>query len=523
MPSLTNPQATGVRWPLIVQGAVAPVTVGLALACRLALNPVMGHASPFMYFFIAILLSGWAGGLKAGLAATVLSDLAVTYFYMAPFMSFRVAGRMELIQILSFLVLGSVVSLIVSRLRLTLARAEQAMREAQASRQQMSGIVESAMDAIIGVDENQHIVLFNAAAEQMFGCSASAALGTPLDRFIPERFRAAHREHIRNFGATGQTARAMGALRPLGALRVNGEEFPIEASISQVAVGGQRIFTAILRDITERKRIHEELERRVAERTAQLQASYEQLAALNAKLEVSNRELQDFAFVASHDLQEPLRKVLAFGDCLLSEYREVLGETGADYLRRMQSAASRMQALISDLLQFSRVTSKAQPFAPVDLAGVAAGVLADMEVRLQQSGGRVEVGPLPVIEADSMQMRQLLQNLIGNAIKFARPGVPPLVRVYAEPAADDRDSLALVVADNGIGFEEKYVDRIFTVFQRLHERGAYEGTGIGLAICRKIVERHGGAITARSRPDEGATFIVSMPRKQTSRRDDDGS
>ena len=245
-----------------------------------------------------------------------------------------------------------------------------------------------------------------------------------------------------------------------------------------------------------------------------LQKSYQSLEMLNAKLEVSNRELQDFAFVASHDLQEPLRKVTAFGDMLKNEYGQTLGETGADYLKRMQSAASRMQTLISDLLQLSRVTTKAQPFTTANLAQVAADVLTDLEVRLSQSGGRVEIADLPTVEADPLQMRQLLQNLIGNAIKYARPEEPPRVRVYAEP---DSRRVRLCVADNGIGFEEQYVDRIFTPFQRLHERGVYEGTGIGLAICRKIAERHGGSITARSRPGEGSTFIVTLPIKQSFR------
>ena len=257
-----------------------------------------------------------------------------------------------------------------------------------------------------------------------------------------------------------------------------------------------------------------------------LQESYQSLETLNAKLEVSNRELQDFAFVASHDLQEPLRKVTAFGDMLKSEFGAALGETGVDYLHRMQSAARRMQTLISDLLQLSRVTSKAQPFTTVDLSQVASDVLNDLEVRLQQSGGNVELEPLPTIDADGLQMRQLLQNLIGNAIKYARPEEPPRVRVYAEadpPGGKGRRFVRLCVADNGIGFEEQYVDRIFTVFQRLHERGVYEGTGIGLAICRKIAERHGGSITARSRPGEGSTFIVTLPFRQKPRRNEAGS
>jgi PAS domain S-box-containing protein len=248
------------------------------------------------------------------------------------------------------------------------------------------------------------------------------------------------------------------------------------------------------------------------------------LRASAAKLERSNRELQDFASVASHDLQEPLRKIQAFGDRLKTRYAPQLSEEGRDYLARMQNAAGRMQTLINDLLTFSRVTTKARPFAEVDLGQVAREVLSDLEVRLEQVGGRVEIGRLPALEADPLQMRQLLQNLIGNALKFRRPDEPPVVRVSAEaveradasaaPPARPRAAYRIAVADNGIGFDEKYLDRIFTVFQRLHGRNAYEGNGVGLAVCRRIAERHGGSITAESSPGRGATFYVTLPASQ---------
>jgi signal transduction histidine kinase len=276
---------------------------------------------------------------------------------------------------------------------------------------------------------------------------------------------------------------------------------------------------------------HAGLEGRVAARTAALQAANRRLAEeaverervtqglteLTRRLEISNRELQDFASVASHDLQEPLRKIQAFGDRLAVRCADQLGPEGNDYLRRMQNAAGRMQTLINDLLAFSRVTTKAQPFVPVDLARVAREVVSDLEARIEQSGATVEVGDLPVLDADPLQMRQLLQNLLGNALKFARPDIAPRVRLGTEEGAEP-GTVRLAVADNGIGFDEKYLDRIFTVFQRLHGRGAYEGTGIGLAVCRKIAERHGGAITARSRPGEGATFLVTLPLHQPSTR-----
>ncbi|MBA4156819.1 MAG: PAS domain-containing protein [Gemmatimonadetes bacterium] len=237
-------------------------------------------------------------------------------------------------------------------------------------------------------------------------------------------------------------------------------------------------------------------------------------------LERSNRELEQFAYVASHDLQEPLRKIQAFGDRLKGRYEEVLDERGHDYLDRMQHAANRMQGLINDLLSFSRVANKPQPFQPVDLARVAAEVVCDLEVRIQGTGGRVEIDDLPALHADPLQMRQLLQNLIGNALKFHRAGEPPVVVLRGtmhKPDAGSRHPrlCELTVTDNGIGFEEKYLDRVFNPFQRLHGRGEFEGTGMGLAICRKIVERHGGGITARSTPGEGSTFVVHLPLGHT--------
>jgi PAS domain S-box-containing protein len=262
------------------------------------------------------------------------------------------------------------------------------------------------------------------------------------------------------------------------------------------------------------------IERRRAE--VALRRSETELIKFAAKLESSNRELQDFASVASHDLQEPLRKIQAFGDRLKTKHGDALGEGGRDYLERMQNAASRMQTLINDLLTFSRVTTKAQPFVSVDLAEVAAGVVSDLEARVERSGGRVEMGEMLTLDADPLQMRQLLQNLIGNALKFHKRDEPPLVRVWCERAAsgvNDKESTGgdlcrIHVTDSGIGFDEKYLDRIFTVFQRLHGRHAYEGTGVGLAVCRRIAERHGGSITAKSEPGRGSTFVVTLPASQ---------
>ena len=244
-----------------------------------------------------------------------------------------------------------------------------------------------------------------------------------------------------------------------------------------------------------------------------LRSSEAKLRQFTTQLERSNRELQDFAYVASHDLQEPLRKIVVFGERLKEKCGEALGAESRDYLDRMQKAASRMQTLINDLLTFSRVTSKARPFAPVNLAEVAREVVNDLEARIEQVKGRVEVGALPVIDAEELQMRQLLQNLIGNALKFRRPEVPPVVMVAVRTFSDDsdRELCELTVSDNGIGFDEKYLDRIFNVFQRLHSRAEFEGNGMGLAIVKKIALYHGGDITAKSQPGAGTTFVLTLP------------
>ena len=252
------------------------------------------------------------------------------------------------------------------------------------------------------------------------------------------------------------------------------------------------------------------------------------LEAYAHELERSNRELADFAYVASHDLQEPLRKIQAFGDRLAEQAGPALDDTTRDYLARMQGAAARMSALIQGLLAYSRVGTRPAPFAPVDLRAAALEAESDLAVRLQSSGGRVQVGDLPTVEADERMMRQLLLNLVGNAVKFHRPGVPPVVHVHGRllddgeaPPTDGVEAWAeVVVRDNGIGFEARHAERIFVPFQRLHGRGEYDGTGMGLAICRRIAERHGGTLAARGDPGAGSTFTVRLPARRRPREEE---
>lgn len=270
--------------------------------------------------------------------------------------------------------------------------------------------------------------------------------------------------------------------------------------LSWVSMPVGDLIYSVARDVTESRRLEESLRRTMDD------------------LQSRNRELEDFAFVASHDLQEPLRKIQAFSDRLVSRAPPGLDDQSLDYLARIMAASRRMQGLIDDLLSYSRISTRAKPFARVPLGEVVAEALADLDTRIEEAGAQVLVEDLPTIEADRSQIRQVLQNLFANSLKFTAAHRPPRIRVSATTMGDGNapDAVQLTVEDNGIGFDMQYAEKIFAPFQRLHGRSMYRGTGMGLAIVRRIVERHGGRITARGTPGEGAVFVMTLPLRQPS-------
>jgi len=394
---------------------------------------------------------------------------------------------------------------------LSRARAVQEANETlEAQWKRLRRLFEQAPGFIAALEGPDHVfVMANEAYRKLVG--HREVLGLPVREALPEVVEQGFVSLLDRVFTTGEPflGRGVSVLlqhapgQPFEEVFVDFVYQPIveaDGSVSGVFVEGHDV-TEQIRAQRELQELNTSLEERVAERTAQLEAR--------------NRELQDFAYVASHDLQEPLRKISTFAEMVRSDYGERIDEQGRYYLERMQDAAQRMARLINGLLIYSRTSTQAPRFARVDLDDLARDVLNDLQLRLEETDGRVEVEELPEVEADALQMRQLFQNLIGNALKFHRDGVPPVVEVTGTLEPDKGTPFCRIeVRDNGIGFEARHIERMFAPFQRLHHRSRYEGTGIGLAICKRIAERHGGTLTATSTPGQGSTFTICLPLKQ---------
>lgn len=352
----------------------------------------------------------------------------------------------------------------------------------KSSESRLRSILHSAVDAIITVDDQQKVVLFNASACAMFACTDKQALGRPITQFIPQRFHPQHFAYMEKNRAPTDGSEVFGVAGVAIGLRSNGEEFPLEMSYSNVVAPDGVFHTFIIRDITKR------------------------LQSLKA-LEQSNLDLQQFAYVASHDLKTPLRSISGFVQLLEKKYADKLDENGLSLIHRTAQAAGRLEQLTEHMLSFARINSDPKPLEPVNSLEVVQDAIQLLDALIQSTSATVTVGDLPMLMADRSQLIQLFMNLLGNGLKYCR-GHAPVIHVSARLSDGE---WIFSVADNGIGIDSKHHQKIFEIFKRLHTQGEYPGTGIGLAMCNRIVDRHGGKIWVESTLGQGSTFLFTLP------------
>ncbi len=379
-----------------------------------------------------------------------------------------------------------------------------ALREAQAelveSNCRITDLYDFAPVGYLSLDEKSVILEANLTVGKQLGIGRGVLVGRPFPNFIAPDERAGFCSHVARIFRD----RSQQAFETRLIAKEEGNELYalLECMFVEDARGKKQCRISVT-DISDRRRAEEAVK------------------VYMKKLERSNIELENFAFVASHDMQEPLRKIQTFGSIIERRYTGAFPHEAQDYLDRMMKAAKRMSDMIEGLLEYSRVGTRIKPFETVDLTPMVREVERDLEILVGKSGARIEVGRLPILEADPDQMRRLFQNIIGNALKFREKKEPrPVVKIHAESAGDGIGPASggkahrIFVEDNGIGFDEKDADGIFALFNRLHGKGAYEGTGMGLAICRRIVDRHHGTITATGKAGHGATFVITLPERQ---------
>ena len=351
-------------------------------------------------------------------------------------------------------------------------------------------VVEASQDGKISINSRGRITLFNFAAERIFGWKKEEAVGQFPDFLIPENFREQHRKSVADFFNTEKSSGAIGKTLELSAKHKDGRIFPIELSLSEGRRGKEKFVLAVIRDITGKKQAENELR------------------AFSQKLREKNQELRQFAYIASHDLREPLRMITSYIQLLDRRYKGKFDKDGMEFMDYIIDGAKRMDDMIASLLQYSREESRDEEFDVIDINELVSVVIDNLKIAIEESGAVIEYSNLPVIRGDRHRLIQLFQNLIDNAIKYRKAEVPLIIGIKAE---EKNGEYIFMVEDNGIGIEPQFYERIFKIFQRLHSRSQYGGTGIGLAICRKAVERHGGRIWVESEPGQGSKFSFSIP------------
>ena len=362
-------------------------------------------------------------------------------------------------------------------------------KQRQEEEAKLRAFVEAVPEGIVLVSQDGKIYIANRRIEEMFGYSPEELIGQGVDILVPPRYRAAHAgQRNRYFAEPG--VRAMGAGRDLTGCRKDGTEFPVEIGLSCMHTEAGTLALGLVSEITGRKRIESEIVR------------------INAELVRSNTELGQFAYVASHDLQEPLRMITGYLQLLQRRYQGKLDAEASEFIRYAVDGAVRMKRLIEDLLALSRAGTQTANFRPVESQTLFETACSNLAVSIRESGAEITAGSLPLIVADPVLLTQVFQNLMGNAIKFRKKDHPPRIHVAAEHT---KDGCVFSVRDDGIGIEPRHMERIFGIFERLHSTDQYDGSGVGLAITRRILERHGGHIWVESKPGEGSTFRFLIP------------
>ena len=375
-------------------------------------------------------------------------------------------------------------------------------------------LIQNAPDAIIVIDQNNNILLWNPKAETIFGWTADEIIGkTIVETIIPAQYAESHTNGMDRLKLAEQSD-LLNKTVEITAVNKEGEEFFIALSIARSLWNGKQVFISFIRNITKEKKVEKDLERH-----------RKQLSQKNKELKKINSELTSFSYVASHDLKEPLRKIKTYSNLIIAKHNETLTDDGKEYIQRIINSAGNMQKLIDDLLSFSHTASAEKKLETLDLNVLLEEVENSLKETIEENNVTITSTQLPTLRIIDFQFRQLLENLIGNAIKYRKSGVNPNITIttslvsgktYTNEGADaNKNYQKLLFADNGIGFEQEYSTKIFEIFQRLHGKNEYSGTGIGLAICKKIMENHNGFITAQSKVGEGSIFNIFFPVKNT--------